>query len=76
MKNKIIKILTNLLPEYESFIIKDEIKDLLDSLDVVYLVTELEREFNITINGIDITPSNFSSIENIMNLLKKYNITE
>jgi acyl carrier protein len=74
MKDKILKILINLLPEYESYFIKDEIDGLLDSLDIVYLVTELEKEFNITINGVDIIPCHFSSIENIVNFLKKYNI--
>ena len=50
--------------------------NLLDSLDVVCLVAELEKEFNITISGIDIIPSHFSSIENIINFLKKYNVNE
>jgi acyl carrier protein len=76
MKNKILKILTDILPEYESYFINDDMDGLLDSLDVVCLVAELEKEFNITINGIDIIPSHFSSIENIINFLKKYNVNE
>jgi acyl carrier protein len=76
MKNKILKILINILPEYESYFIDDNMDGLLDSLDVVCLVTELEKEFNITISGIDIIPSHFSSIENIINFLKKYNVSE
>lgn len=76
MKDKILKILINLLPEYESYFIKDEIDGLLDSLDIVCLVTELEKEFNITIKGVDIIPCHFSSIENIVNFLKEYNIKE
>jgi len=76
MKNKILKILINILPEYESYFIDDNMDGLLDSLDVVCLVAELEKEFNIIINGIDIIPSHFSSIENIMNFLKKYNVNE
>jgi acyl carrier protein len=76
MKDKILKILINILPEYESYFIEDDMDNLLDSLDVVCLVAELEKEFNITISGIDIIPSHFSSIENIINFLKKYNINE
>ena len=76
MKNKILKILINILPEYESYFIEDDMDNLLDSLDVVCLVSELEKEFNITISGIDIIPSHFSSIENIINFLKKYNVNE
>jgi acyl carrier protein len=71
MKDKILKILINILPEYESYFIDDDMDNLLDSLDVVCLVAELEKEFNITISGIDIIPSHFSSIENIINFLKK-----
>ena len=76
MKDKILKILINILPEYESYFIEDDMNNLLDSLDVVCLVSELEKEFNITISGIDIIPSHFSSIENIINFLKKYNVNE
>jgi acyl carrier protein len=76
MKDKILKILIDILPEYESYFIDDDMDDLLDSLDVVCLVTELEKEFNITISGIDIIPSHFSSIENIINFLKKYNVNK
>ena len=76
MKNKILKILTNILPEYESSFINDDMNGLLDSLDVVSLVVELEKEFGISIDGVDIIPSHFSSIENIINFLKKYNINE
>jgi acyl carrier protein len=76
MKDKILKILIDILPEYESCFIDDDMDDLLDSLDVVCLVTELEKEFNITISGIDIIPSHFSSIENIINFLKKYNVNK
>jgi acyl carrier protein len=76
MKDKILKILINILPEYESYFIEDDMDNLLDSLDVVCLVAELEKEFNITISGIDIIPSHFSSIENIINFLKKYNVNK
>ena len=76
MKDKILKILINILPEYESYFIDDDMDNLLDSLDVVCLVAELEKEFNITISGTDIIPSHFSSIENIVNFLKKYNVNE
>ena len=50
MKDKILKILINILPEYESYFIEDDMNNLLDSLDVVCLVSELEKEFNITIS--------------------------
>ena len=78
MKERIIKILTDLRPEFD---FTDESLDfieegMLDSFDVVSLVDALDTEFNIVIDGVDILPENFSSIESIMNLLKKNGITE
>lgn len=73
MKEKIIKILTDLRPEFdftdESLNFIEE--GMLDSFDVVSLVDALDTEFNIVIDGVDILPENFSSIENIIKLLKK-----
>ena len=70
MKEKIIKILTELRPEFE---FTDDVnfieEGMLDSFDVVNLVTELDNTFNISIDGVDILPENFSSIEAIENLL-------
>ena len=44
--------------------------------DVVCLVDALDTEFNIVIDGIDILPENFSTIESIEALLKKNGVTE
>ena len=45
---------------------------LLDSFEVVDLVTELEEEFSIEISGADIVPENFKNLETITKLLQKY----
>ena len=73
MKEKIIKILTTLRPEFD---FTDEslnfIEDgMLDSFDVVSLVDALDTEFNVVIDGVDILPENFCSVESIIELLKK-----
>jgi acyl carrier protein len=44
---------------------------MLDSFDVVSLVAELEENFNIAIDGEDILPENFASIESIKELVSK-----
>ena len=44
---------------------------MLDSFDIVSLVDELETNFNVKIDGVDIIPENFSSIDSIEALLKK-----
>lgn len=73
MKEKIIKILTDLRPEFdftdESLNFIEE--GMLDSFDVVSLVDALDTEFNIVIDGVDIVPENFSTIESIISLLRK-----
>lgn len=76
MKEKIISILSEIRPEFDfteenlNFIEQG----MLDSFDVVTLVDALDTEFNIVIDGIDILPENFSSINNIIILLEKYGI--
>lgn len=78
MKEKIIKILTDLRPEFdftdESLNFIEE--GMLDSFDVVSLVDALDTEFNIVIDGVDIVPENFSTLNSIMSLLKKSGVTE
>lgn len=73
MKEKVIKILTELRPEYDftqegvNFIEEG----MLDSFDVVSLVDALDTEFNIVIDGVDIIPENFSTLNSIISLLQK-----
>jgi acyl carrier protein len=75
MKQEIIKILTELRPEFDFNQNVDFIEEgMLDSFDVVALVTTLDEKFAISINGVDIIPENFSSIERIETLLMKNGI--
>lgn len=72
MKDKIYKILNGLRPEYDFSVSTDFIEDgMLDSFDVVTLVSELEENFGILIDGEDIIPENFSSVTAIEALVKK-----
>ena len=72
MKEKIIAILNYLRPEYSFTEDVDFIEEgMLDSFDIVSLVDELEEGFGIKIQGIDVIPSNFSTVDNIIALLKK-----
>jgi len=72
MQQKIIKILTELRPEFDFSQSVDFIEEgMLDSFDVVMLVTTLDETFGISIDGVDILPENFSSVEKIETLLKK-----
>ena len=72
MKQKIIEILTELRPEFDFNQNVDFIEEgMLDSFDVVTLVTTLDETFGISIDGVDILPENFSSVERIETLLMK-----
>jgi len=75
VKQKIIKILTELRPEFDFNQNVDLIEEgMLDSFDVVTLVTILDEKFGISIDGVDILPDNFSSVEKIESLLMKNGI--
>lgn len=72
MKEKILEILTDLRPEFDFTEDVDFIEEgMLDSFDLVSLVDELEEQFGIKIDGIDVISSNFATINKIEALLKK-----
>ena len=73
MKTKVEKILNEIRPEFDFSTSTKFIENgMLDSFDVVSLVTMLDKEFNISIEGVEIIPMNFNSVESICTLLSKY----
>lgn len=69
---KIFAILEGLRPEVDFHSSDDFIGDgMLDSFDIVSLVSELEDTFGILIDALDITPENFSSSHTIAEVVKK-----
>ena len=73
MREQIIKILTELRPEFD-FNLEDVDfieEGMLDSFDMVNLVSELDATYGISIDGVDILPENFATVAAIENLLKK-----
>jgi acyl carrier protein len=73
MKEKIIEILTELRPEFD---FKTEnthfiTKGMLDSFDIISLVSDIEENFDVAIDGAQILPENFDSIQAIINLIDK-----
>ena len=72
MENVILDILNELRPEFDYSDSEDFIMDgLLDSFDIISLISILEEKFNISIDGLDIVPENFASIEKIEELIRK-----
>ena len=77
MNEKILSILTEIRPEFdfsksENFIVEG----LLDSFDIVTLVNALDEYYNISIDGLDIVPENFSSVASIKELLIKNGVSK
>lgn len=72
MKEKIIEILFEIRPEFDFNQRVNFIEEgMLDSFDVINLVTKLDEIFRISIDGVDILPENFATVESIENLLIK-----
>ena len=69
---EILEILKEIRPDVEISKEMDFVKEeLLDSLDLIQLVSELESNYSIEISGVDLTPENFSNLVAIENLVKK-----
>ncbi len=72
MKNKIIGLLTEIRPEFDFSADVNFIEEgMLDSFDVILLVTALDKEFGISIDGMYIRAENFTTVDRIISLLNK-----
>ena len=71
MKKQIIEILSEICPgidfETETALIDD---GLIDSLDIVAVVTELMEAFDVELGVDDLPPENFNSVEAIEELIE------
>ena len=69
------EVLKEIRPEFDFTTSQDFIADgMLDSFDVVTLVSELDRLHSISIDGVDILPENFRNLAAIWRLLEKYGV--
>ena len=70
---QVLNILKDVRPECDFAASTDFVSDgMLDSFDVVTLVSTLDARFGIAIAGTDIVPENFRNLEAIEELLRKY----
>lgn len=66
------EILKEIRPEFDFTASNDFIGDgMLDSFDVVTLVSALDKNYSISIPGTDILPENFQNLTTIETLLRK-----
>lgn len=72
MKDKILEILNDINPdidyETETTLVDD---DLLDSFDLVSLVSDLNSAFDINITVVDFIPENFNSLSALTALVER-----
>ena len=72
MSEQIIEILTEICPgvdfEQETSLIDD---GLIDSLDIVAVVTDLMDTFDVQLGVDDLTPENFNSVDAICQLIER-----
>lgn len=67
----ILEILQKNCPETDFESSTDFIEDeLLDSFDIMSIVCDLEEEYGIEIDGADILPESFCSVEQIKELIR------
>ena len=71
MKEELLQILTAAVPgvdfEAETALVDDEI---LESLDIVTIVSEIKDVFDVEITVDDLVPENFNSVEAILALIQ------
>ena len=69
--NKVLDILKDIRPEFDFSDGRGYVDEgMLDSFDIITLVSELDSVFNISIDGLDILPENFNSLNSIMTLVR------
>jgi acyl carrier protein len=71
----VLEVLKGIRPEFDFTKSEDFISDgMLDSFDVITLISELDKCYGISINGTDILPENVRNLAAISKLLQKYGI--
>lgn len=68
-------ILKEIRPEFDFTVSNDFMADgMLDSFDMVTLVSTLDKTYGISIQGTEIVPENFQNLKTIEALLRKYDV--
>lgn len=72
MRDTLLKMLGELKPEIDFGNSDNYLEEgLLDSFDIIELISMVEDRFDIFIDGMDVLPDNFSNAEQIENLIRK-----
>ena len=72
MKDRIVEILKEIRPEFEFEGVENFFEEgMLDSFDLMTLVSTLQSEYGVKIAGEEILPENFANVDAIVALLEK-----
>ena len=72
----LMDLLASVRPESDFAQSEDFLEDgLLDSFDMLTLVSSIDHAFDISIDGLDIVPDNFRSVAAISALVTRYGVT-
>lgn len=75
MMKAIADILKEIRPEFDFATSNDFMADgMLDSFDMVTLVSTLDKTYGISIAGTDIVPENFQNLQTIEALVRKHGV--
>lgn len=70
--NELLEILSNLHPEVDFETCERLIDDkILDSFDIISIISEINEEFDVTISAEYIVPENFNSAKALYELIQK-----
>ena len=74
INDQIAKLVKKIRPEIETFPSSENfiLDGILDSFDIVVLVSELEKNFQISIDGEEVTLENFKKVSTISSLISQY----
>ncbi|MGK0447096.1 MAG: acyl carrier protein [Polaribacter sp.] len=78
MEQQIIDILSEARPEFDFKTESNKFieKGMLDSFDIIVIISELEEKFDIVIDGDQILPENLDSIDAISNLVNRFSLKD
>lgn len=72
MRNRIVEILKEIRPEFEFEGVENFFEEgMLDSFDLMTLVSTLQEEYGVKIAGEAILPENFANVDAIVALMEK-----
>jgi acyl carrier protein len=73
--NEVLAILHDIRPEFDFSTSEDYFGEgMLDSFDIIMLVSALDKRFSISIDGTEIVPENFCNLAAIHNVLQKHGV--